>query len=53
MAKRIAWRSPEDLVRVGLDRGGTAGFLSEEAPGFWGMRETADAFVFSIDNELE
>ena len=46
------WLTPEVVSEL-ESMGGTAGFLSEEAPGFWGMRETADAFVFSIDNELE
>ncbi len=46
------WLTPEVVSEL-ASMGGTAGFLTEEAPGFWGMRETADAFVFSIDNELE
>jgi hypothetical protein len=32
--------------------GGAAGFLSEEAPDCWPSRETADAFVLSVDNAL-
>lgn len=39
----------EDLVRYG----GTAGFLAEEAPPIFGDDHIADAYLLSIQNELE
>lgn len=33
--------------------GGSAGFLSEEAPPAWPPRDLADAYVVALDNELE
>ena len=39
----------DDLLRYG----GTAGFLAEEAPSIFGQDHVADAYLLSIQNELE
>ena len=38
-----------DLARLG----GTAGFLAEEAPSIFGQDHVADAYLLSLQNELE